>query len=317
MASYNYRSVYVVLAEADPDISGVISSALFPRGLRDITICRDRDSLREAMNLKPVDVLMCDAQLAGLDFVGTIQNIRQNRLGTNPFVHIIATMNVSAHEQIQRVIGSGVDDLIRKPMPAVRVLNRFDSLTKARKPFVIAETYFGPNRRKAPRPGDEEGMIDVPNTLRAKVVDNTHRNDVAKSVREAWADVLRRKQVRRPRALTVLTDRIMAFYDGRGTEEELRRDLGYLVAKSDELITMYKDSDAPHIAEIAFSMGGIVRRIMTSPMRPKKTDMRLMPHVTEATRLSTQSPQESADTVREVAEMIRSYLKMPKLSAVA
>lgn len=304
-----YTGVRVVLAEPTSEMGGVINTALYPRGLREIAVCRDAAGLQDALEAQLVDVLMCDIDLAGLDFRKTMQRIRHHEIGANPFLHIVAMVNVSGRDQIQRLIGAGVDDLIRKPMTPARIASRFDAMERPRKPFVVAEEYVGPNRRKALRRGDGFGFIDVPNSLRSKTVDNMHASQVERAIGRAWRGVVERQAEFKQDAINTLTKRIMAYYDHGGSEDNLRRDLGYLVAKTERIIEFHRDADTPHVAEIAACMTGVARRIIKSPSAPRRTDVRLMPHLSMATRKSALSPDEAIETVFEIIMLIRAYLR--------
>lgn len=308
--SQTYQNVRVVLAEPTAEMGNVINGALYPRGLREFTVCRDAEGLRAALETMLVDVLLCDIELPGLRFRETMQRIRHYEIGRNPFLHIVALVSLTGRDQIQRLIGAGVDDLIRRPMPSQRIAARFDNLARPRKPFVVAEEYIGPNRRKALRRGDGFGFVEVPNSLRGKTVDNMHPSQIQRAVDRAWREVAERQAGFRQDAISTLTDRILAYYNGRGTELELRRDLNYLVAKAETLIARHRDSDTAHVAEIAACMTGVARRIVQNPGSAKRTDIRLMPHLSDATRLSAMSPDEAVETVREITKLIRDYLKV-------
>lgn len=307
-AKQAYQNVRVVLAEPQAEMGNAIHAALFPHGLREFTVCRDADGLRAALDTVLVDVLLCDIDLPGLRFRDTMQRIRHYEFGRNPFLHIVALVSLSGRDQVQRLIGAGVDDLIRKPMPASRIAARFEVLTRPRKPFVVAEEYIGPNRRKALRRGDGFSFVDVPSSLRSKAIDSMHATQIQKAIDRSWRDVSERQAGFRQNAINTLTERIIAFFSGRGTEDELRRDLAYLVDKAEALIARHRDSDSTHVADIAACMMGVARRIVINPAVAKWTDIRLMPHLSDATRLSAMSPDEAVETVREITALIRDYL---------
>ncbi|HEY1720207.1 MAG TPA: response regulator [Magnetospirillaceae bacterium] len=308
MAPPNFENVNVILAEPKAEMGNVINAALFSRGLREFSVCRDFEGLRDALENQTVDVLLCDIELPGLKFRETMQRIRHNEIGRNPFLHIVAMVSLSGRDQVQSLIGAGVDDLIRKPMTPGKISQRFDNLARPRKPFVVGEEYIGPNRRKALRRGDGFSFVNVPNSLRCKTVDSMHVTQIRQQVARAWRDVSEKQGSYKQDAINTLTTRIMTYYDGRGTEEDLRRDLGYLVSKTETIINRYRNSETAHVAEIAACMTGVARRIIQSPTRPLKTDLRLMPHLSTATRQSALSPDEAVEAVREITMLIRDYL---------
>jgi DNA-binding response OmpR family regulator len=304
-----YQQVNVILAEPEAEMTAPLRTAMAQRGLRHVSICRDAAHLDNALNHRSVDVLLCDIDLAGLKFREAMQRIRRNEVGRNPFVQIIAMMGHGGRDHVQHLIGAGVDDLIRKPMTPARLASRFEALTRPRKPFVIAESYIGPNRRKGPRVTEGYSMVPVPNSLRSKVVDGLHPTQVQEALDHGWKLVIEAQSRSRRNAITVLTRRILNFYDGKGSPEELRRDLGYLVSKAEELIVRHRRTDSQHVAEIAACMGAVALRMIESPMAPQPKDVKLIPHLSIATRMSSQSPKESIATVREIVELIREYLK--------
>ncbi len=311
MGPQNYSAVRVVLAEPKSEMGNIINAVLFPRGLREFTVCRDADGLFQALDAHSVDVLLCDIDLPGLDFRDTMQRIRHRELGINPFLHIVAMVGLTGRDQIRRLIGAGVDDLIRKPMTIARMASRFDNLVRPRKPFVVAEEYVGPNRRKALRRGDDYGFVAVPNSLRSKAIDNMPPSQVRRAIDRTWKEVVERQGVFKHDAIKTLTDRIVSYYDSGGSDTvELRRDLGYLVEKTQVIIERHRRADTAHVAEIAACMTGVARRILQWPAAPRQSDVRLMPHLSEATRKSAGSPDEAVETVREISMLIRDYLRM-------
>jgi CheY-like chemotaxis protein len=309
MASPTYEHVNLVLAEPVAEMTAPLRSAMVERGLRHVTICRDAGHLANALEHRSVDVLLCDIDLAGLKFRETMQRIRRNELGRNPFLQIVAMMGDTGRHHIQHLIGAGVDDLIRKPIPANRLASRLQALTRQRKPFVIAESYIGPNRRKGQRVTEGYSLLPVPNSLRSKVVDGLHPTQVQETIDRGWRLVTEAQSRTRRNAITSLTRRILNFYDGKGSPEELRRDLSYLVSKAEELIDRHRRTDTQHVAEIAACMGAVALRMMESPTAPKPKDVKLIPHLSIATRMSAVSPKESIATVREIVALIREYLK--------
>lgn len=172
MAVYSYKDAQMVLGEPDPLFSRNISDALSARGLKDLAICRDANSLRQAM-APMIDLVLCDVDLPGMDFCETAQEIRQSVLGVNPFAIVIATARPSAQADVGRVIKSGIDDFLIKPMTADLVVRRVGGFADGRKPFVVTKSYIGPSRRaKRREDGSDDDLIQVPNTLRSRLVDN-------------------------------------------------------------------------------------------------------------------------------------------------
>ncbi|HEY1721907.1 MAG TPA: response regulator [Magnetospirillaceae bacterium] len=308
MLDVSYRGVEVVLAEQSGEFGDLIAPALMAKGIRDLVVCRDAHALHDTIDARQVDVILCDIELPGLKFRDTVQRIRRNEIGQNPFVQIVATMNESARPLVRQAIGAGIDDLIRKPMPMDRVLNRFEQLTKPRRPFAITESFIGPNRRQGMRPGENVQLVQVPHSLRHKLVEQLQRFEVQQRIDRSWREVAERKSRVKPEAIYALSDRVIAFFHGKGSEETLKRDLRYLVEKSEELILRCEGIGAHHLNELATSMRGVVRGLVMAPENKRRTHARLMPDLTRAAHLSLAKPDDAIETVVEIARAVRDWL---------
>jgi DNA-binding response OmpR family regulator len=309
MVTASYKGVEVVLAEPHVGIGEAVSKSLIRRGARDVVICRDVKALIDTLELRSVDILLCDVALNGIRFRETMQRIRRREVGMNPFVQIIATIGESGRKQAREVIGSGVDDVIRQPMPPDKILARFEQLVRPRRPFAVTESYIGPNRRKKQRPGDAMILVHVPNTLRLKLIDQLPRYTIQERIQGTSREISERSERTRPQAIGALSDRILAFYAGKGSEEELMRDIRYLLEKSEELIQRCEASGAAHIQELAASMRGVTRRIVTARKKGDKKTIKLMPNLSRAAHKSMATPDEAVGTVREIAKVVRDFLE--------
>ncbi|MFP6705810.1 MAG: hypothetical protein VCE75_07225 [Alphaproteobacteria bacterium] len=55
------------------------------------------------------------------------------------------------------------------PYSTPYMAERIDALVDHRKPFVVMEEYYGPDRRNANARADDPGTVEVPNALPARV----------------------------------------------------------------------------------------------------------------------------------------------------
>ena len=91
----------------------------------------------------------------------------------------------------------------------------------------------------------------MPHCLRSKLIDRLQRFEVQQRIDSTWREIEDRKTRVKPEAIYTLSDRVIAFFQGKGTEETLRRDLRYLVEKSEELILRCEGSGEGHLSELA------------------------------------------------------------------
>jgi len=170
---HNYAKVKSVICE-DRTGSDSIHDTLKSLGIGTVKWCENLSDMSDNLDDTLVDLLVCDFDTAGDDFLDFIQEVRRRKKkGRNPFVIVIAAISDTKRDVIKKLIDAGVDDLVKKPLTSDRVAEGIVKFSRSRKPFVTSFDYVGPTRRSASRDLEDPGsLIQVPNTLHAKVVRN-------------------------------------------------------------------------------------------------------------------------------------------------
>jgi DNA-binding response OmpR family regulator len=145
-----------------------LRNALAHEGYRDVRAVGRLTTLREMIAASPADLLILDVDTPDGDAIDVVIDIRNNRLGRNPFMPIIFVTWDSDPTAINRAAASGVDFILMKPLSPAVLFTRIESLVTQRKPFIAIAGYIGPERREKERWGDIQ-HFEVPNTLRDKL----------------------------------------------------------------------------------------------------------------------------------------------------
>jgi DNA-binding response OmpR family regulator len=316
LATFTYKDVRMVLAESDSVFSGNIIDAMSTRGVRDPAICRSAEALRTAIANAPIDLIMCDVDLPGLDFGVMAQDIRHGRLGKNPFAILIATARPSTGTDLGRVMKSGIDYIVLKPMTADQVVRRLDGFTRGRKPFVVTESFIGPNRRALRRnDGSDDDLTAVPNTLRVKVVFNHRLSLLGQLMNVGTSRLTKKKSETRLRTVTRLSRRLIDLHKQASlagpavASGEWRKTLALLVEKTDEITSEHKgDSATDHIAEIGARIGQLARRWTDATERPPVVEVVLVAQLADALSGAYAQNEDVPDIAREIAAVVDSFL---------
>jgi DNA-binding response OmpR family regulator len=164
MSKLDFTEVDVLVVDNDLNTRQSIKNILHNHGYRNIQLGRSLANVIEILEKTMPDMLICSCELPDGDFLDYIHEVRQSRSGNNPFLPIITLVETPTPELVTRIIESGTDTVIAKPISTAQMLDRIDDIIEARKKFVIADSYIGPARRK------DQGLagIDAPNLLRAK-----------------------------------------------------------------------------------------------------------------------------------------------------
>lgn len=184
MSDMKFDDVALLIADAGGGIRSEIKSILHFEGFREITETDRVPGIEGAIDEEPVDLMIIDSALPHGDVCDLTHRIRHHEIGGNPFVVVIIMSLDPTQEEIMKIIDSGADDLLLKPISAGMLKKRVLNLISARKQFVVTSDYIGPTRRKKHRQGSERiPQFVVPNPLRAKAVGSVHRCPPPSTVR--------------------------------------------------------------------------------------------------------------------------------------
>jgi CheY-like chemotaxis protein len=154
---------------ADPASRRAVKQAI----LRDIPASvievDNKKEFHHTVTFSEIDLIVADAELNGSLTYDLVEQIRFGRLHCHAFpivVMLVAQTRTSVHQQ---VIDSGVDLAMPASGNAEMVADHVNRLSVARRPFVVAPHYIGPERRSSPRENEPTAEhLDVPNPLAAR-----------------------------------------------------------------------------------------------------------------------------------------------------
>lgn len=145
-----------------------LRGALFSIGFRTINETASFIKLHDLIEQDAIDLLITSSELEGNDTGFLISEMRNQRLGPNPFLVVITLLANAEPDYVKRVIDSGADDLLLTPVQPDQLILRIEKLTRTRKPFVVTHDYTGPDRRTKARAFETHSapMLEVPNPLK-------------------------------------------------------------------------------------------------------------------------------------------------------
>jgi DNA-binding response OmpR family regulator len=324
LPTFTYKDVRMIVAEPDAVFAGNIIDALMSRGIREPNICRSAEALQTALTGSP-DLIICDVDLPGLDICATAQDIRHGRLGKNPFAVVIATARPSTSTDLNKVMQSGIDYIVLKPMTADQVLRRVDGFTRSRKPFVVTEDFIGPSRRTRRRDdGSDDDCTPVPNTLRIKVLHNNRLSMLNKVLEIGLARMSKKRNETQVKSVSRLTKRLVEMHTqatvaGTGLAmADWRRALAVLVEKSDAVVAAHKGSShTDHVGEIAVRINQLAKRWSDINDRPPSIEMVLVAQLSDALIGASAQNEDVPEIAREIAAVVDNFLAKEEAAGAA
>jgi DNA-binding response OmpR family regulator len=255
----------VRVAHFDPNMRmrTLMRGMLLTTGFREIRECRSIQDIITLLETDAIDLLLVDIDTDTDDICKIVREVREGRLGPDPYLVIMAMTWRPEQDMIARALQTGTDDLIAKPISTKVLAERTTNLVYNRRNFVVTTSYVGPDRRTPDRhkPGDLP-TIKVPNSLRFKAT-----GDPA-AVADVGALAAARETIKTHRVYRIsaeISDKTLALEQGVEDKKHAKisnADLKALVDRVNEINHLVRSEELTQLAPIGHSMMHVVNSIV-------------------------------------------------------
>jgi len=303
MSKIDYATADIMLVDHDLNTRQSVKNILHDLGFRDIRQGKSLEEIKRVLGKHMPDLLIASCELKDGDFIDFIRDIRQGNAGNNPFIPIITLIENPTPELVTRVVESGTDTVIAKPISTAQMIDRVTDMIDSRKKFVVSENYIGPARRK----DQAGGGIEAPNTLHAKI--NGEKlsyseieamiNDAMAEVQAARVDVIGLQISARVTNLVPMLERA-----GR-LDPTIRQELLSLLDITDGSADKLADSKYEHVTELCEAVGNVASAILASRGgTPDVKDVRLLKPLSQAIQACFSGAITNAQQVSAIVQQI-------------
>jgi DNA-binding NarL/FixJ family response regulator len=240
-----------VLIERPVATRRLLRSALHNIGLREL---RELDQMPEAgaeIDLfRSVDLVVVDLSEDDCTGAGLVTNIRRRFAAFNPFITTIATSFTATSTIINSAVNAGTDGILLKPFSQQQIYDQILHVIERRRPFIVTANYIGPERRPQMRPDASSApVIDVPNTLRDKLIQGRYFNtgESIAAIESTWGRVNREFNLRGAFQILYLIRLAKAAIEDP-TEDSAAKELGRLRNATQELLSRIAGTQLRDIA---------------------------------------------------------------------
>ncbi|MEO7222645.1 MAG: response regulator [Devosia sp.] len=144
------KSAQLPALVADPSshMAALVAVMLRNIGFRSVDATVDLPHTGAELARQQYGLILIDEQLGGRAGFDMIRKLRQVGAHPNRETPIIMMAAAPDAKMIAAARDAGVNEFLRKPFSAEHIKLRLDGLSKAPRPFVEAESYAGPDRRR-------------------------------------------------------------------------------------------------------------------------------------------------------------------------
>ncbi len=308
MSDLNLNDVNLVLIDHRVQLRNSLRMALNEAGLHynNITYGSDVTTVQQSVqgSLGP-DIVICDADARGGDLFKLTGAIRNNEIGQNPFLAILALSWDPTAQLVRDAADSGADLLIAAPFSPKQILDRIRSLVYNRAPFVVTSDYVGPDRREDDAREPKSPLLEVPNSLRDKTLGQYNARAFRDQVGIAIGTVSTRKMERH--AYRLAADAETAAGDFARDPFSIDPDcLRRLQASATDLTWRARKASLLSIGGLCDAVNTVVLSVKRGPADAIGKDIELLKQLSMAIRAAIDPAVPATSIACDIAEAVSS-----------
>lgn len=312
----NYpENIDIVYAEPEKVLRNDLRTAIGHTGYRGVRECANIGAVDGAIRLSSPDVLVFDTDMENGKMLGLIKQLRHNKFGKNPFLSVIATCAEPDQRKIQTIADCGIDYVMVKPFAPAQLVQRFERIAKARKPFAITSSYIGPDRRDLvkPREGDEEvTLIEVPNTIGMKARgERIDFYELQKTIVGIMSDINDERLKQNARRISFLAGRVIEDLGLGRFSSRVNSDAARIVEISDDIFNRLPEGELFHVMELCGSVSHLTKSIIRNKDAIDEKELILLKSVAEAVVFCFNTDQDSVEFAHQVMGMVNKAVGVP------
>jgi len=301
-----FDKVDILLVDPDRNSRDSLKMVLHNNGFRELRFGDTLEDIRFQINYLTPDMMICSSELPDGDFCGFVAKIRHQKIGTNPFLPIIATTWNPTPEMVRQVIESGADYLLTKPISTVQLLDRIQLLVKYRKKFVVTNDYVGPIRSRKDSDDKAIPKMDVPNTLKAKATgEKIDHTGIQQAIDAAIGEINVRQLEGHADEIGGLVARIVPNLEmGGKTGETIKELIEHLIYIAKDTTRRLGGTRYDHVSGLCRTLIEVSNAIFSAEGAPNPKDVKLLMPLSKAIQAGF-ADTGSATAAREISASIK------------
>ena len=305
MKKLNFGDVRILVAAPDQLTADSLKILLRNTGFRNLYGVKSLGEIKSALAEESPDLMICECAFPEGDPSGLIHALRHHELGGNPFLPVIMITGDPAPELVGKIVDSGADDLIIKPLSGAYLLKRIEALVRVRKSFIVTSDYIGPERRKNKRPNAPSApLIEVPNTLWEKASGGMSPDSLQDLIDLTAAKINLEKLKRYALQTGVLVEMILPAYEENRIDGKLVEDLDRLHYIAGDTGRRLVGTPYDHVAELCKSLIKVTSDIRAAMVCPERKDLDLLKQLARAVQGAFEITEDVADIARKISASI-------------
>ncbi len=301
------HEIRILYGEPQAGLGNLLRTCLKREGFSRILGFTSLPPIEKAVAAFDPDLLLIDAGLSGGSPVQLVRDIREGRIGHNPFLATIITAWRPSLAFTSAVADCGCDDLLAKPLSPDQILERIGALVYNRKPFIVTSDYIGPVRHADDEPNAPR--LSVPNSLREKIADApTHPAAIGDRFDGAMRALTEQRLRSHGDTIVRLVAEILPAYRKGYASAATARSLDRLLSRAEDAQQRLSGTPYAPIGTLCATLRHVAQAILRDHPAPGDKELEILPRLAEAIMAGFSDAQSAASVGGEISSTVGRYL---------
>lgn len=148
MSGYDLSQIKVLVAEDYPPMRKLLGQVLFELNVEDFHMVGNGQEAIDFLEENQIDLLLVDNIMDPIDGTELTRMIRAGKTAADRHTPIIMVSGETSKDLIVGARDAGVNEFLAKPISTRMVYQRFMNIIENPRPYVEAEGFYGPDRRR-------------------------------------------------------------------------------------------------------------------------------------------------------------------------
>lgn len=148
MGEYDLSKVKVLVAEDYPPMRKLLGQILFELNVGDFQMVSNGQEAVDFLAENEVDLVLLDNVMSPVNGTELTRLIRLGQTKADPMTPVIMVSGETSKDLIVSARDAGVNEFLAKPISTRMLYQRFMNVIENPRPYVRAESFFGPDRRR-------------------------------------------------------------------------------------------------------------------------------------------------------------------------
>ncbi|MDE2029820.1 MAG: response regulator [Alphaproteobacteria bacterium] len=152
MKKNQLSSLRVLIVDDEKPIRQLVTDILIRLGFKDITVATSGRQAIELASEHEFDFIITDWCIPDMDGIEIVRFMRSSPRARRPMTPVIMLTGNTEAKYVITALNAGVNGYVIKPFSAAQLIARIRAIIEHPRPFIVASSYRGPDRRHSDKP---------------------------------------------------------------------------------------------------------------------------------------------------------------------